>query len=80
MTLRRRRIVTQRTEAPYSVPGIASRPRQLELNLQRVLNDNTFALPLLGPGQRMQKTAALQNRIWWGTLGGSGSPVKTRPL
>lgn len=57
--------------------------RQLELNLQRVLNDNTFGLPYWDWAADGQKTAAQQKNsaIWAANaLGGSGNPVKTGPF
>jgi tyrosinase len=57
--------------------------RQLELNLQRVLNDNAFGLPYWDWAADGQKTAAQQktSAIWAANaLGGSGNPVKTGPF
>lgn len=57
--------------------------RQLELNLQRVLNDDTFGLPYWDWAADGQKTAAQQKKsaIWAANaLGGSGNPVKTGPF
>lgn len=57
--------------------------RQLELNLQRVLNDADFGLPYWDWATDGQKTAAQQRKapIWGATaLGGSGNPVKTGPF
>lgn len=57
--------------------------RQLELNLQRVLNDNTFALPYWDWAADGQNTAAQQKKaaLWAAdALGGSGNPVKTGPF
>ena len=57
--------------------------RQLELNLQRVLNDNTFGLPYWDWGTDGQKPPAQQKKSGvWGAkaMGGSGSPVKTGPF
>lgn len=57
--------------------------RQLELNLQRVLNDNTFGLPYWDWAADGQKTAAQQKKssVWAAdAMGGSGSPVKTGPF
>ncbi len=56
---------------------------QLELNLQRVLNDVTFGLPYWDWAADGQRSAADQKRsgVWAaGALGGSGSPVKTGPF
>ena len=57
--------------------------RQLELNLQRILNDNTFGLPYWDWAADGQNTAAQQKKsAIWGpdALGGSGNPVKTGPF
>jgi len=57
--------------------------RQLELNLQRVLNDSTFGLPYWDWAVDGQKTAAQQKKssVWAAdAMGGSGSPVKTGPF
>jgi tyrosinase len=56
---------------------------QLELNLQRVLNDDTFGLPYWdwaadGAGTpSQQRRSALWNA---GAMGGTGSPVRTGPF
>jgi len=57
--------------------------RQLELNLQRVLNDTNFGLPYWDWAADGQKTASQQkkSKVWAAdALGGSGSPVKTGPF
>ncbi len=57
--------------------------RQLELNLQRVLNDSTFGLPYWDWATDGQKTPSLQKQSpIWGrdAMGGSGKPVKTGPF
>jgi tyrosinase len=57
--------------------------RQLELNLQRILNDNTFGLPYWDWAADGQNTAAQQKKsAIWGpdALGGSGNPVKSGPF
>lgn len=57
--------------------------RQLELNLQRVLNDNTFGLPYWDWAADGNKTAAEQkkSKVWAAdAMGGSGNPVKTGPF
>lgn len=56
---------------------------QLELNFQRILNDNAFGLPYWDWAADGQKTAAQQktSAIWAANaLGGSGNPVKTGPF
>ena len=57
--------------------------RQLEMNLQRVLNDATFGLPYWDWAADGQLTAAQQRTApVWGSaiMGGSGSPVTTGPF
>ena len=57
--------------------------RQLELNLQRVLNDNAFGLPYWDWAADGQKTTSEQKKslIWASdAMGGSGQPVKTGPF
>ena len=57
--------------------------RQLELNLQRILSDNTFGLPYWDWAADGQKSAALQkkSKVWAAdAMGGSGDPVKTGPF
>ena len=57
--------------------------RQLELNLQRVLNDKNFGLPYWDWAADGQKTASQQkkSKVWAAdAMGGSGSPVKTGPF
>ncbi len=57
--------------------------RQLELNLQRVLNDNNFGLPYWDWAADGQKTAAQQkkSKVWASdAMGGSGNPVTTGPF
>ena len=57
--------------------------RQLELNLQRVLNDNAFGLPYWDWAADGQKTTSQQKKspIWASdAMGGSGSPLKTGPF
>lgn len=57
--------------------------RQLELNLQRVLNDNNFGLPYWDWAADGQLSAARQRRsaVWAANcMGGSGSPVTTGPF
>jgi tyrosinase len=57
--------------------------RQLELNLQRVLNDNTFGLPYWDWAADGQKPSSQQktSSIWASdAMGGSGNPVKTGPF
>jgi tyrosinase len=55
--------------------------RQLELNLQRVLNDSSFGLPYWDWAADGQKTATQQKKSRvWKALGGSGNPVKTGPF
>lgn len=57
--------------------------RQLELNLQRVLNDATFGLPYWDWAADGQKTATRQkkSKVWAvDAMGGSGTPVKTGPF
>jgi len=57
--------------------------RQLELNLQRVLNDTTFGLPYWDWAADGQKSAAQQKKssVWASdAMGGSGNPVKTGPF
>jgi tyrosinase len=57
--------------------------RQLELNLQRVLNDQTFGLPYWNWAADGQKSASKQkkSKVWAGdAMGGSGRPVKTGPF
>src|SRR5882724_2953160 len=56
---------------------------QLEMNLQRVLNDNTFGLPYWDWAADGQRTLAKQKSapIWAANcMGASGSPVKTGPF
>jgi len=56
---------------------------QLEMNLQRVLNDNTFGLPYWDWAADGELTLAQQKTasIWSANcLGGSGSPVTTGPF
>jgi tyrosinase len=56
---------------------------QLELNLQRVLNDTTFGLPYWDWAADGEGSPAQQRRSpLWGAsaLGGSGSPVRTGPF
>jgi tyrosinase len=56
---------------------------QLELNLQRVLNDTTFGLPYwdwAADGQR-SSTQQRSSRVWVAdAMGGSGNPVTTGPF
>ena len=57
--------------------------RQLELNLQRVLNDNTFGLPYWDWAADGELTASAQKTapIWQpSAFGGQGSPISTGPL
>jgi len=68
---------------PVFLPWHRFMLRQLELNLQRVLHDNTFGLPYwdwAGDGQlssAAQKTAP----IWQSSaFGGQGNPVSTGPF
>ncbi|MDK2741382.1 MAG: tyrosinase family protein [Nitrospira sp.] len=56
---------------------------QLELNLQRVLNDATFGLPYWDWATDGQRTAAQQrrSRVWRASaMGGTGTPVRTGPF
>ena len=56
--------------------------RQLELNLQRILNDDTFGCPI-GIRQRMARTRQRGKKVGYlgaGALGGLGNPVKTGPF
>lgn len=56
---------------------------QLELNLQRVLSDNTFGLPYWDWAADGQRTPTQQrrSRIWGTTaMGGSGTPIRTGPF
>ncbi len=68
---------------PVFLPWHRFMLRQLELNLQRVLNDSTFGLPYWDWARDGQKTPAQQKRsaIWAANaLGGSGTLVKTGPF
>jgi tyrosinase len=56
---------------------------QLELNLQRVLNDNTFGLPYWDWAEDGRGTPSQQRRsaIWQASaMGGTGTPVRTGPF
>jgi tyrosinase len=57
--------------------------RQLELNLQRVLNDNNFGLPYWDWAADGQLSSAKQktSKIWAADcMGNSGSPISTGPF
>ena len=68
---------------PVFLPWHRFMLRQLELNLQRVLNDDTFGLPYWDWAADGQLSAAAQKKapIWQpGAFGGQGNPVKTGPF
>ena len=68
---------------PVFLPWHRFMLRQLELNLQRVLNDNTFGLPYWDWAADGQLSAAAQKTapIWQpGAFGGQGNPVSTGPF
>src|SRR5262245_17329585 len=57
--------------------------RQLELNLQRVLNDNSFGLPYWDWAADGQRTPSQQpkSKIWAANcMGGAGAPISTGPF
>lgn len=68
---------------PVFLPWHRFMLRQLELNLQRVLNDNTFGLPYWDWAADGQLSAAAQKTapIWQpNAFGGQGNPVSTGPF
>lgn len=68
---------------PVFLPWHRFMLRQLELNLQRVLNDSNFGLPYWDWAADGQKSAAQQkkSKVWAAdAMGGSGNPVKTGPF
>src|SRR5581483_1666596 len=68
---------------PVFLPWHRFMLRQLELNLQRVLKDNTFGLPYWDWAADGQLTAAAQRRapIWRAdAFGGQGDPVSNGPF
>jgi tyrosinase len=68
---------------PVFLPWHRFMLRQLELNLQRVLHDNSFGLPYWDWAADGELSAAAQKTapIWQaGNFGGQGNPITTGPL